>query len=197
MKTTGSVDRVHFLESERLFLTPTTDDDFEDHYRWLHDRGISYLDDRHFRPVSRARAKEQFDARRNAEDVMSLAVLSRQDGRFMGLTELYGIDYYERKCYWGLILGEGYRRQGYGTEIAELIMKYVFDDLGFNRLKSYTHSGNTGSMQFHKSLGFVQEGRLRQEFFFGGEYVDGLDYAILRGEYFSRVGRTERNDDHE
>ena len=191
MEITGSADRVRFLESERVFLTPTTEDDFEDHYRWIHDRDLVYLDDRQLRPVSRAKAKEQFDARISAEDVMSLAVLAREDGRLMGLTELYGIDYYERKCYWGLILSEEYRRQGYGTEVADLIMRYVFEDLGFNRLKSYTHSGNTGSMQFHKSLGFVQEGRLRQEFFFGGEYVDGLDYAILREGYFSRAGQTE------
>ena len=178
MEITGSADRVRSLESERVFLTPTTEDDFEDHYRWIHDRDLVYLDDRQLRPVSRAKAKEQFDARISAEDVMSLAVLARED-------------YYERKCYWGLILSEEYRRQGYGTEVADLIMRYVFEDLGFNRLKSYTHSGNTGSMQFHKSLGFVQEGRLRQEFFFGGEYVDGLDYAILREEYFSRAGQTE------
>ena len=66
-----------------------------------------------------------------------------------------------------------------------MMIKYVFDDLGFRRLKSYTHSGNEASMRFQEKLGFIKEAVLRQEYFFDGEYVDGIDYGMLRKEYDS------------
>jgi RimJ/RimL family protein N-acetyltransferase len=46
------------------------------------------------------------------------------------------------------------------------------------------------SMAFQEKLGFVKEGILRREYFFGGEYVDGIDYAMLREEYLHLYGES-------
>lgn len=180
--------RVRFLDGRRLFITPQTLDDFEDHYRWDHDREIVFLDDTYFRAKTREQAREKFESRLKAADGMPLAIIRKKDGVHIGLIELYQIDDYERKCYWGIVLDRKYQRKGYGSEAAEMLLKYVFEDLGFRRLKSYTHSGNDGSMRFQEKLGFVKEGVLREEYFFNGSYYDGIDYAMLREDYDKRSG---------
>ncbi|MBN1211541.1 MAG: GNAT family N-acetyltransferase [candidate division Zixibacteria bacterium] len=183
MKNDINLKRVCFLESERVFLTPTNNDDFEDHYRWNHDREMVYLDDMYFRPKNYSDAREAFEKRIQSKDVVALSIILKETGEHIGVTELYGIDEYERKCFWGVVLDRKFWRQGLGTEVAGLMIRYVFEDLGFRRLKSYTHSGNPGSMVFQEKLGFVKEAHLRQEYFFGGAFVDGIDYGMLKEDY--------------
>jgi len=183
MKNEMNLKRVRFLESERIFLTPTNTDDFDDHYRWNHDREMVYLDDMYFRPKSYTTSKEDFEKRIQSKDVVALSIILKETGEHCGMAELYDIHDYEHKCYWGLVLDRKFWRQGFGTEAAGLVIRYVFEDLGFRRLKSYTHSGNPGSMKFQEKLGFVTEAVLRREYFFGGEYVDGIDYGMLREDF--------------
>ena len=185
MKNEQNLKRVRFLECERVFITPISMDDFDDHYRWDHDREITYLDDRYFRARPYEKAKKVFEDRINRDDVMAFSIISNETGENAGVVELYDIDYYERKCYWGIVLDKKFWKQGIGEETARKMIKYVFDDLGFRRLKSYTHSGNEVSMRFQERLGFIREAVLRQEYSFSGEYVDGIDYGMLREEYDS------------
>jgi len=193
MKNDANLQRVRFLESNRVFLTPRTMADFDDHYRWDHDREIVYLDDMYYRPREYDKAREQFEKRLKADDTMCFSIILKENGAHIGLAELYDISDYERRCLWGIILTKAYWRQGYGTEAAGLVLAYVFKELGFRRLKSYTHSGNVASMKFQEKLGFVREGVLRQEYFYGGAYVDGIDYAMLVEEYNERYHESHDN----
>lgn len=188
MTMTEVKERVCFLEGERVYLSPMRVEDFDQHYRWDHDRELVYLDDNYFRPKHYGKAKESFEKRIEADDMMPFVIVLKATGEVIGLMELYDVDNYERKCYWGIILEKPFWRQGIGTEVGTLMLKYVFEELGFRRLKAYTHSGNPGSMAFHEKLGFVREGVLRQEYFFGGEFVDGIDYAMLAEEYQAKYG---------
>ena len=183
MKNDINLKRVRFLESERLFITPATMDDFDDHYRWEHDREMVFLDDEYFRPKYYENAREKFQEKLKAESMMILAIVLKDSGELAGLVMLYDIDKYERKCFWGLVLDRKFWRQGFGTVVAGLMVRYVFEDMGFRRLKSFTHSGNPGSMKFQEKLGFVKEAVLRKEYFFGGKYVDGIDYGMLREDF--------------
>lgn len=175
--------RLRFLEGERIFLTPTTMDDFDTHYRWDHDRQLVFLDDNYFRPKSYSKAKEDFEKRLNDDCNASFMIISKDNQNTMGLVEIYSINDYERRGYWGIILTQEYWNQGYGSEAARLLLKYAFEELCLRRLKSYTHNGNPASMQFQEKLGFVKEGVLRKEYFFEGEYYDGIDYGMLKEEY--------------
>jgi RimJ/RimL family protein N-acetyltransferase len=68
------------------------------------------------------------------------------------------------------------------------LLRYVFEDLGFNRLKSDTHMLNEASWKFQESLGFVREGVMRHDKYIRGEYVDDILYGMLRDEYFELYG---------
>lgn len=189
MQKEGREPRVRFLEGERIFITPRLAEDFETHYRWDHTRELVYLDDEYFRPRPYAKAKEQFETRINDRNNMMFSILLKNSEEHIGLIELYDVDDYERKCYWGILFDREYWGKGYGTETAQLMLQYVFEDLGFRRLKAYTHSGNPRSMKFHDKLGFVKEGVLRKEYFFDGAYVDGIDYGMLEEDYKRAAGK--------
>ncbi len=42
---------------------------------------------------------------------------------------------------------------------------------------------NTASIQLHRKLGFIQEGRLRKEWFWNGEHHDELLFGMTLEEY--------------
>ncbi|PKK82431.1 MAG: hypothetical protein CVT49_13680 [candidate division Zixibacteria bacterium HGW-Zixibacteria-1] len=183
MNNEQNLKRVKFLDGNKIFITPQSLDDFDYHYRWDHDREKSFLDSRLLRAVPYEKAKKSFEERINRDDVMAFCIILKENGEHVGIVELYDIDNYERKCHWGIVLDKLYWRRGIGTEAAHLMIKYVFDELGFRRLKSFTHSGNPGSMIFQEKLGFIKEAVLRKESSFGGQYYDCLIYGMLKEEY--------------
>ena len=79
--------RVRFLESERLFLTPQIADDFDDHYRWNHDREMVYLDDRYFRPEYYDTAREKYLERIADKSNMCFAVIDKLRECGVSITE--------------------------------------------------------------------------------------------------------------
>lgn len=183
MNNEKNLDRVKFLDGEKIFITPQSVDDFDYHYRWDHDREQSFLDSRLFRASPYEKAKKAFEERINRDDVMAFCIILKESGEHIGIVELYDIDNYERKCHWGIVLDERFGRQGFGTEAAHLIVRYVFNELGFRRLKSFTHSGNPGSMIFQEKLGFTKEAVLREESTFGGRVYDCIIYGMLKEEF--------------
>ena len=183
MTVNNNLERVRFLESKRVFLTPATMDDFEDMYRFDHDREIVFLDDSYYRPKNIDNAREEYEKRLKADDIMNFNIILKENGANIGIIVAFQIDNYERKCYWGLLLTKEYRRKGIGTEVSYLLLRYLFEDLGFRRVICYTHSGNPGSIQFQEKLGFVREGVMRKEYFFDGQYYDSINYAMLDDEY--------------
>ncbi|HSP90664.1 MAG TPA: GNAT family N-acetyltransferase, partial [Vicinamibacterales bacterium] len=69
---------------------------------------------------------------------------------------------------WQLELAEvGYwvkreaRRRGVATAAARLVIRWAFEELGFERLELATYPGNVTSQRLAESLGFRREGLLR------------------------------------
>lgn len=102
----------------------------------------------------------------------------------MGLVNLYDIDAKNKRCFWGLyISSEDVRSRGMGGFIEYQVMKYVFDDLEFNKLCCEALAGNTRAINFYKSFGFAEEGIYRRHILKSGEFVDVVALAILRSEW--------------
>ena len=114
---------------------------------------------------------------------MFFAIILKENGELLGIIELFDIIECDRRCHWGIKLDKKYWRNGYATEAARLLIAYVFDDLGYNRLKSDTHEKNTASQRFQESLGFVREGVFRKERYVRGEYLDDICYGMVCEDY--------------
>lgn len=75
------------------------------------------------------------------------------------------------------------QRTGLATEALYLIMRHVFDDLGYRRLEWTCTSANQRSRKAAGRLGFVYEGTQRQGLFLKGKPCDICVYSMLSSEW--------------
>ncbi|MCU0607548.1 MAG: GNAT family N-acetyltransferase [Candidatus Edwardsbacteria bacterium] len=183
----ANLSRIRFLDGKRLFLTPLAECDLESTYRWFHDKEFVDLVGSYLQPTSMAKYRDGFDKLLMSCDGKTrvfLSIIHKSSGAFIGNVSLDGIDQYERKAAFGVFIGEKrYRGKGYAIEAARLLFRFGFEDMGLRRIESSTHVLNKGSQALHQKLGFVREGVARQQYFYGGRYVDSIKYGMLRQDY--------------
>ena len=64
-----------------------------------------------------------------------------------------------------------------------LLIDYAFNHRNLNRIEARVLEDNFGSRKMHETLGYVQEGVLRQSVFKDGVYKNQVLYALLKEEY--------------
>lgn len=74
------------------------------------------------------------------------------------------------------------RRQGIMSEALPLFAAYLFATKPIHRLRLQIAADNTGSRRLAEKSGFIQEGVLRQAYFYRGRFVDFVIYGLLRAE---------------
>jgi len=75
--------------------------------------------------------------------------------------------------------------QGYGKEICGLALQYTFNHMNLNRIHLKVFADNTRAISIYKSLGFIEEGLLREHVFADGRYCNVLILGILHEEYLA------------
>lgn len=68
---------------------------------------------------------------------------------------------------------------GYATEAVSHAIAYAFEDRRCHKVVAGAHATNEASRGLLETLGFQQEGRLRDHIFLGGEWVDSIRYGLL------------------
>jgi len=86
----------------------------------------------------------------------------------------------------GYLVAPAHQGQGYATEPLELLAENAFDGRRLNRLTARVLSFNDASRRVLESVGFQREGRLREDFYVDGEYVDAELYGLLADEWRER-----------
>ncbi len=183
MDTRKNLERVRFLEGERIFLTPETSDDFDVFYRWEHDKEMQALGGLTYSAKNPESYKKEFDDRLHNNDAILQTIILSDSGAPAGLINLFSINRESGVAEWGLILDRKYRRQGIGTKASRLILEYAFDTLGLRRLVSETHSANEGSLALQTSLGCVREATLREGGRINNQIIDRVIFGLLKEEY--------------
>ncbi len=118
----------------------------------------------------------------------------RSDGRFIIVHkesgELAGtISYSGLEPRFSATLGIMVARKFWGSGVAydasEVILKFIFVELGLRVARLWTHSGNPRAVRLAEKSGFKVSGRTRQSIFKGGALYDNLVVDMLREEYFA------------
>lgn len=77
--------------------------------------------------------------------------------------------------------------EGYGKEAVSLAIDYVFRVYDHPAIGAGAYDFNEASCGLLESLGFEEEGRIRKDRFIDGEYVDTVQYGLLRQEWRERT----------
>lgn len=170
------------LSGERVTLRPVRPDDLPLLYEWRLELATWGATTPHppypmtyelFRERAEAQAKQDV----NAEFVVEV------DERVIGRAALFGFDMLARNAEVGLSFGPEHRGKGYGRETLRLLCGFAFAHRNVRRLWLETLATNTAGLRCYTAVGFVEEGRLREQAWVDGTYVDVVRMGLLRSEW--------------
>ncbi|MFZ5632095.1 MAG: UDP-4-amino-4,6-dideoxy-N-acetyl-beta-L-altrosamine N-acetyltransferase [Bacillota bacterium] len=116
-------------------------------------------------------------------DENTLCFIFEVQGSPAGVVNVVGIDRRNGRCSWGFYLGEAGAPRGTGTAMGLLALEYVFEVLGLRKLCGEVLASNTKSIEFHKKLGFVEEGRFIKHVLKDGKYEDVVAMALFNEDW--------------
>ncbi|MDH5402419.1 MAG: GNAT family N-acetyltransferase [Candidatus Heimdallarchaeota archaeon] len=86
----------------------------------------------------------------------------------------------------GIGIKESFWGKGYGHEAHELLLKFLFHNMGLQMVNWRTWSENHGSLKLAIKSGYTITVRSREAIFIDGKLCDYIGLQILREEYYER-----------
>lgn len=122
-------------------------------------------------------------------DQVMYAIVPVETGRAVGFCSLMRIDPRMGSIeVGGIIYGRQLQRSRAATEVQALLMRHVFDDLGYRRFEWKCDSLNAPSRRAAIRLGFIWEGRFRNAVVYKGRNRD-TDWFSITDLEWSRVSQ--------
>jgi RimJ/RimL family protein N-acetyltransferase len=172
-----------FLVGSKVYLRPIEKSDAATIAKWFNDRAVTRTT-RQYRPMPVAKEEAFLEQlAKNDGDIIFLMV-AKDDDAPVGCCGLNKIDPINRSAELGIIIGEKDRwGQGFGAEATSLLVGYGFETLNLNRVYLHVHEDNERGRRTYRRVGFREEGRLRQDTYREGKYLDSIVMGILRSEW--------------
>ncbi|RLK53736.1 GNAT family N-acetyltransferase [Actinokineospora cianjurensis] len=117
---------------------------------------------------------------------LDLAIESRRTGEVVGALSTGGVDRRAGRFSYGIGVGHQHQRNGYAREAIALLLGYMFSEQRLHKCEVKVYEFNDASLSLHRSLGFVEEGRLRAHEFFGGRHWDAVLLGMTLPEFLDR-----------
>ncbi len=121
--------------------------------------------------------------RLNGENQLVWAVCHEDDGH-IGNASLQGISFVNRNAEFSILIGErAHWRRSVGLAAGMKLLQHGFTKLNLEKVYCGTAATNLGMQKLAGRLGMVEEGRRRKHLFLEGEWVDTIEYGVLREEF--------------
>lgn len=169
------------LETPRLLLTTLQPGDRDFFFAMNHNlQAMRYIDD----PRSDANIDERFISRLQdwtpeSGHWLTLIMRKRDDGQPIGMHGFLAEWDPYRQAELGYMMLPEWHGQGFALEATRAVVNYAFEQCCFHKLVATVTDGNQASSHLLERAGFQLEGRLRDNFRLGGEWVDDLKYGLL------------------
>ncbi len=185
--STGNNDMQHaFITGTHLYLRGLQATDAAGPYlNWLNDPEVGrYLETR-YQPWSQARLERYLAQLDGSQHDFLFGICLRAGDRHIGNIKLGPVNWIHRFADIGLLIGEKDQwGKGYASEAIGLICDFAFGTLNLHKLKAGCYADNQGSARAFLRNGFVEEGRLRQQWLIDNQYQDSLLLGLLRDDYY-------------
>jgi RimJ/RimL family protein N-acetyltransferase len=175
------------LKGKSVLLRPVKRSDISYFLKWFDDPEVTLYLGLYLPTTEMAEEKyieELGTTRAKSDAVLVIEAIEGDSTRPIGNCGLHEICPKDHNANFGIVIGEkDYWGKGYGTEAARLAINYGFHELNLHRISSSAFAFNERSIEFHRKVGFREEGRLRQADFKNGQYHDRVIFGILREEW--------------
>ncbi len=186
MESTGLDESRYYWKGEKVRLRPLRIDDAEQSFidsldspsRQLLQLGIEL-------PTSVEALKSFLEKYANCKDVDGIIIFGIENhaGNSVGGISLHSRNRKNGTFGFGVNVQRQHRRKGYAEDAVRILLRYAFQERRYQKCNSACVDMNEASIQLHKKLGFVEEGRRRRQFFFNGEFHDDVLFGLTREEF--------------
>lgn len=188
-----------FLRGENIFLKALNKQDIieSNWYGWFNDEKLCENLQKHYFPNTLEEQVDYFNKNIfSSSTKLQLGIFKYEIEKLLGVISLNDIDYINRKAEMSVIIGEP---EGKDTvtllESWKLLLNHGFNTLNLNKIYSGTVLKEIVILM-KKTIGFVEEGVLRQDVFKNGKYLDVYYVSILKDEFnrkFSNYKKSNKN----
>ena len=172
------------LEGKLVRLRALESTDLERAYTWINDREVTHYLAARF-PLSLAderRWLEEGPTNSSAGGVR--LAIETKEGVHIGNCDLHRVHAEDRKAGLGIMIGEKeYWGRGFGTDTMLTLLRFAFEQMNLHKVALGVFEFNERGLAMYAKLGFVEEGRFRDNLFQDGRYWDLVRMSILRREY--------------
>ena len=169
------------VHGRSVLLRAMEPDDAEALWRWNHDPEVMRWMDAGY-PQTRAQVRAWL-AERPRNDYGDVLFGVEVGGSLIGLVRLHGAEPETGRADLDIYLGEKeYWGQGHGTDAVRTACRYGFDHMRLHKVALTVVAEHEAARHVYRSVGFVEEGRLRDEFRRDGTWLDKITMGLLEGE---------------
>jgi RimJ/RimL family protein N-acetyltransferase len=137
------------------------------------------------RPTDRTEWQERMTKRLAEDDTVQFGI--EVDATLVGSCSLMNFDHLARNAEVGIGLVDGARGKGYGTDALRVLADFAFSRRNLHRIHLLVLASNTGAIASYRKVGFIEEGRRREQAWVVGQYQDDVIMGLLRSEWLERA----------
>jgi RimJ/RimL family protein N-acetyltransferase len=175
--------RRFMIAGEHVILRAFEPQDGERCYRWMNDPNIvRTLKSRY--PIAFQNEIEWLQRAMQPDGTERHFAIERKDDRaHIGNASIHDIDWVSRTASFGLFIGEPTAwNKGFGSDAISTLVRFAFDEMNLQKLRINVFDYNDRAKHVLDTHGFVQEGRLRREFYREGTYHDIVILSRFRDD---------------
>ena len=116
-------------------------------------------------------------------DMLVWAIADADSDLLVGSSAIFYMDLAQARAEVGYSLHPDWQGRGLASEALQLVLGYVFNELGLRRIEADIDPRNLPSCRLVERFGFVREGLLRERWHVNGETCDSAIYGLLRQDF--------------
>jgi RimJ/RimL family protein N-acetyltransferase len=172
------------LEGKLVRLRALEPSDAERAYQWINDREVTqFLMARY--PLSHVDEDKWLADAAHGNSFGNIALaIETKEGVHIGNCGLHQGRPEDRSANLGIMIGDkSYWNGGYGTDAMLTLLRFGFEQMNLNKVSLGVFEFNERAMAVYRKCGFVEEGRLREDYFQDGRYWEQVRMGVLRREF--------------
>lgn len=114
-------------------------------------------------------------------------IIEVDNDKQVGQVSLIHFFHKEKQAELTIFLDDDYYGKGYGKIATKLMLHYAFSELNLHKIILHVYEGNETAKSLYESVGFIQEGKLRDFVFKQGHYISAYVFGILSHEFLTQA----------
>jgi UDP-4-amino-4,6-dideoxy-N-acetyl-beta-L-altrosamine N-acetyltransferase len=129
--------------------------------------------------------------RLKGDDTRQWHLFQDETGEPQGVVYFKDINRKQQTAFWGFYARPD-ARTGKGLSILVNALDYAFMGLDLHKLNAEVLKDNPRSLNLHKKVGFIEEGRFREQHLVGNDRIDIIRLGLLVSEWPAHRGKLVR-----